>query len=74
MLDLPLAHEQTILLLFTLIYVSKATVFYILLFTILYLEACNVPEMKQLNEGFCGFGRVSFVKVEFMSLQKEMSL
>lgn len=46
MLDLPLAHEHAILPLFTLISILKATVFYILPFTILYLELCNVPEMK----------------------------
>lgn len=50
MLYLPLAHECTVLLLFTLIPLSKATVFYILPFPILYLEVCNVPKMKQLNE------------------------
>lgn len=70
MLDLPLAHEHATSPLFALISISKVTVLYILPFTMV----CNVPEMKQLNEGFFGFGRVRFVKVEFMSIQKEMSL
>lgn len=60
--------------LFALTSISKATVFYIVPLTILYLEVCNVPEMKWLNGGVFGFGRVHFVKVEFMSIQKEMSL
>jgi len=46
MLDLPLAHEHTVLTLFTLISLLKAARFYILPFTILYLEVCNVPEVK----------------------------
>lgn len=46
MLDLLLAHEHTMLLLFTLIPILKTTMFYILPFTIIYLEVCNVPEMK----------------------------
>lgn len=74
MLDLPLAHKLTTLCLFALISISKATVFYILPFTILHIEVCNVTEMKELNEGFFGFGRVHFVKVEFMSIPKEISL
>lgn len=49
-------------------------VFDIVPFYILYPEVCNVPETKQLNDRFLGLGRVSFVKVEFMSLQREMSL
>lgn len=46
MLDLPLAHEHAILLLFTPLSVRKGTVFYILPFTILYPEVCSVPETK----------------------------
>lgn len=72
MLDLPLAHEHATFPLFVLISISQATVFYILSFTILYIEVCNVPEIKELNDGVFGFGKV--VKVEFMSIKKEMSL
>lgn len=46
MLDLPLAHGHATLPLFALISISKATVFYILPFTTLYLEVGNLPEMK----------------------------
>lgn len=46
MLDLPLAHEHATFPLFALISILKATVFYILPFTILYLEVGKVPEMK----------------------------
>lgn len=74
MLDLPLVHEHATLPLFALVSISKATVFSVLPFTILYIEVCNVSEMKELNEGFFGFGRIHFVKVEFMSIQKEMIL